>query len=224
MKENRIKIYGLIVGVIMFICLIAGFTYAYYEASVSTEEISGTVCLIVDEDDYGKSNNVSMTNGEFKLLDESAIINQTNNTITVTSGMAMAYVTAGINSSCNIEGYIDINMNVTTLDKTFTSGGDCAGALKYVIASFNPTTYTAPTIANTNGTSFTIIGSGSITSTGNQQIYEGQLPNNGSQNGYMILFYVDGNLANTHNTEGDQWSANFAGTISAVANQGNLND
>ena len=41
-------------------------------------------------------------------------------------------------------------------------------------------------------------------------------------NVYLIIFYVDGNLANTRNTEGDEWAADFNATITAKAVQ-NIN-
>ena len=216
LDQNNINKFVLIIGIVVGLLLMAGGTYAYYQSSAKdTTSVSGTAgCFQID---YEKGNNISMINGDFKLLDENLLINSTTNKIKITNGMGMTYVKAGINKDCNIAGTLTISMDVTALDSEFISG-DCAGALKYVIASFNPNSYSNLSVNGLNGLSFDILSKQTITSTGKSDIYSVQLPEVGV-NGYLIIFYVDGNLANTRNTEGDEWAADFSATISAKAVQ-----
>ena len=208
--ETKIKTYGLIIGIVLFIALLAGLSYAYYELYTENKNaVSGTVgCFSVD---YAKGNNI---NGDLILFDESKIIN--NNNITIKEGMQLTYVNAKIKEECTIDGYLNINLNVRALKEGFISGNSI-GALKYVIAKYSPNTYTNPTISALKDQTFEITKSGSITSKGELTILSENLSHT-TTNGYLIIFYIDGNLAS--NDIASNTESNFSATISAVANQG----
>lgn len=205
--ETRIKTYGLIIGILLFVALVAGLSYAYYYSYASSEGVvSGTAgCFIVD---YDKGNNI---NGNLNLFDEKDIINVDQ--IIIADGMQLTYVNAGINSACTLNGYLDIKINVSTLNTGFISGNSI-GALKYVVAEYSPSSYSSPSVSSLNGNSFNILKSGSIISLGEQTIYAENLPH-GSKNGYLIIFYIDGELA-----QNDVGNSSFSATISASATQG----
>ena len=205
--NRKIKISGLIIGIILFIVLISGFSYAYYSSvATDTSSVKGTAgCFVVD---HVKGNNVT---GNVILFDESKII--TNNNITVKDGMQLTYVTAGINNACTIDGYMIMKMNVKTLNSAFITG-ESKGAFKYAIAKYSPTTYTSPSISTLKNKSFEIIETASITSTGEQTILTKQLPHS-TKDGYLIIFYIDGDKAFN-----DAGNTSFSATITAEASQG----
>ena len=205
--NRKIKISGLIIGILLFIVLISGFSYAYYSSvATDTSSVKGTAgCFVVD---HVKGNDVT---GNVILFDESKII--TNNNITVKDGMQLTYVTAGINNACTIDGYMIMKMNVKTLNSAFITG-ESKGAFKYAIAKYSPTTYTSPSISTLKNKSFEIIKTASITSTGEQTILTKQLPHS-TKDGYLIIFYIDGDKAFN-----DAGNTSFSATITAEASQG----
>ena len=205
--NRKIKISGLIIGILLFIVLISGFSYAYYSSvATNTSSVKGTAgCFVVD---HVKGNDVT---GNVILFDESKII--TNNNITVKDGMQLTYVTAGINNACTIDGYMIMKMNVKTLNSAFITG-ESKGAFKYAIAKYSPTTYTYPSISTLKNKSFEIIKTASITSTGEQTILTKQLPHS-TKDGYLIIFYIDGDKAFN-----DAGNTSFSATITAEASQG----
>ena len=206
--NRKIKISGLIIGILLFIVLISGFSYAYYSSvATDTSSVKGTAgCFVVD---HVKGNNVT---GNVILFDENKII--TNNNITVKDGMQLTYVTAGINNACTIDGYMIMKMNVKTLNSAFITG-ESKGAFKYAIAKYSPSTYTSPSISTLKNKSFEIIKTDSITSTGEQTILTKQLPHS-TKDGYLIIFYIDGDKAFN-----DAGNTSFSATITAEASQGN---
>ena len=213
MKENRIKIYGLILGILLFIGLVAGLTYAYYNFK-DTAGISGEagICFNINTTNGG-----NITDADLLLLEENNIIN--NGSVTITNGMALTSITAGIDSSCTgINGYLSINIENITMNDNFVSG-DSIGALKYIIASYSQETYPTVGIGNLSGQSFTILKTGSITSTNADTLYVDILPNDGTTKDYLIIFYIDGDLAG--NGIATYPSNNFTSTIEAVATQSN---
>ena len=71
MENKKIKIYGIVLGVILFIILVAGFTYAALTWRSSNITITGaSECLEVDS---VKGSNI--TGSDLLLLDENQIIN-----------------------------------------------------------------------------------------------------------------------------------------------------
>lgn len=210
MENKKIKIYGVVLGIILFILLISGLTYAILSWRSSNITITGnSECLEVES---VKGSNI--TGSDLLLLDENQIIN--NNRITITSGMVVTNITAKLKSSCTLDGYLTINLKTTTLNSGFTSSGNSTGALKYVLASYNPSTYTTISTSALNGKTFDIVTTGSITSTGTLKIKEAQLSKDTTL-AYLVIFYIDGDKAN--NDIGSN-STNFKTSIEAIVTQG----
>ena len=216
--DKKIKTYGLVLGIVLFVLLIAGFTYAALNWRSSNIVISGnTECL-----DIESTKGSDITGEELLLLDESSIIN--GNQITIKEGMVVTNVTAKIKSGCTIGAYMTLNLNVTSLNSAFTSSGNSTGALKYVVATYDPTTYPTVNASTLKDKSFDMdlnanyLNPHSITSTGTIKIREKQLSNSETVS-YLIIFYIDGNLAN-NDVAGT--SNNFTTSITAEVTQGAL--
>ena len=216
--DKKIKTYGLVLGIVLFVLLIAGFTYAALNWKSSNIVISGnTECL-----DIESTKGSDITGEELLLLDESSIIN--DNKITIKEGMVVTNVTAKIKSGCTIAGYMTLNLNVTSLNSAFTSSGNSTGALKYVVATYNPTTYPIINASTLKDKSFdmdkndSLLNTDSITSTGTIKIKEKQLSTSETIS-YLIIFYIDGNLANN---DAANTSNNFTTSITAEVTQGAL--
>ena len=210
MENKKVKIYGIALGVILFILLVSGLTYAILSWRSSNITIAGnSECLKVDS-----VKGSDITGSDLLLLDESEIIN--NNQITITTGMVVTNITAKLKSSCTIDGYLTINLNTTTLNSGFTSSGNSTGALKYVLATYDPSTYTTVNTSALNGKVFDIVTTGSITSTGTLKIKETQLSKDTTL-AYLVIFYIDGDKAN--NDIGSN-STNFKTSIEATVTQG----
>ena len=208
--DKKIKTYGIILGVILFVLLIAGFTYANLAWNSKSIVISGkSNCLEVES---VKGSNI--TGGNLLLQDETSIIS--NNQITIKNGMVITNVTAKIKSTCSISGYMTLNLNVTNLSSAFTSSGNSTGALKYVLASYNPSTYSTISTTALNGKTFDIIDTGSITSTGTIKLKEENLSKTETK-AYLVIFYIDGDMAN--NDAGSN-STNFKSNLEAIVTQG----
>ena len=216
--DKKIKTYGLVLGIVLFVLLIAGFTYAALNWRSSNIVISGnTECL-----DIESTKGSDITGEELLLLDESSIIS--DNKITIKEGMVVTNVTAKIKSGCTIGAYMTLNLNVTSLNSAFTSSGNSTGALKYVVATYNPSSYPTVNASTLKDKSFDIdekagvITTGSITSTGTIKIKEKQLSTSETIS-YLIIFYIDGNLANN---DAANTSNNFTTSITAEVTQGAL--
>ena len=210
MENKKIKIYGVVLGIILFILLISGLTYAILNWRSSNITIAGnSECLEVDS---VKGSNI--TGSDLLLLDESQVVN--SNQITIRAGMVVTNITAKLKSSCTLDGYLTINLKTTTLNSGFTSSGNSTGALKYVLASYNPSTYTTISTSALNGKTFDIVTTGSITSTGTLKIKEAQLSKDTTL-AYLVIFYIDGDKAN--NDIGSN-STNFKTSIEATVTQG----
>ena len=209
MENKKIKIYGVVLGIILFILLISGLTYAILNWRSSNITIAGnSECLEVDS---VKGSNIT---GSDLLLLDSGVVN--NNQITIRAGMVVTNITAKLKSSCTLDGYLTINLKTTTLNSGFTSSGNSTGALKYVLASYDPSTYTTISTSALNGKTFDIIKIGSITSTGTLKIKEEQLSKDTTL-AYLVIFYIDGDKAN--NDIGSN-STNFKASIEATVTQG----
>ncbi len=210
--DKKIKTYGIILGVILFVLLIAGFTYANLARNSKSIVISGkSNCLEVES---VKGSNI--TGGNLLLQDETSIIS--NNQITIKNGMVITNVTAKIKSTCSLDGYMTLNLNVTNLSSAFTSSGNSTGALKYVLASYNPTIYSTVSTTALNGKSFDIVNTGSITSTGTIKLREEYLSKTQIKP-YLIIFYIDGDMAN--NDAGSN-STNFKSNLEAIVTQNTI--
>ena len=145
-------------------------------------------------------------------MNESDLIDS-NNKFTIKEGIALTYANIGIKSTCGIEGYGSLYLNITSLSDAFTTGNS-VGALKYAILK-NTSTSTV-SVANLLNQSFNIEKKGTITSTGTKKILTKQLSNT-EVNKYIIVIYIDKSLSGN-----DILGTSFSGKISANANQGTV--
>lgn len=212
MNNKKVKTYGLVLGVTLFVFLVAGFTYAALTWRSNNITINGsTECLDID---YTKGQDI--TGGNLLLLDKSKIIS--NNKITITNGMVLSNLTAKIKSSCTIDGYLTLNLKVTSLNSAFTSSGNSTGGLNYALVSYDPATYSTVDITTLNGKAFDIIGTGAITSTSTIKLKDVQLSKD-STVAYIVIFYLDGDLTND---DAVNTTSNFKATLEGTITQGNL--
>ena len=202
-KKQKILI---VLGVSLFILIGSGLTYAALTWSSGNINIGLTSgCFEINYTPGGAINNANV-----EVMNESTLIN--NNKFTITEGIALTYANIGIKSTCSIEGYGSLYLNVTSLSSAFTTGSS-KGSLKYAILN-NTSSSTTLTVAGLKGQSFDIVKTGTITSTGTVNILTKQLSNS-TQSKYLIVFYIDGSKIGN-----DVVGASFAGNISADAHQG----
>ncbi len=195
----------LILGIIILLVL-GGVTVAYLTWSSDKINIGlNSDCFTIDYTKGGDINNASV-----KLMNESDLIDS-NNKLTIKEGIALTYANIGIKSTCGIEGYGSLYLNITSLSDAFTTGNS-VGALKYAILK-NTSTSTV-SVANLLNQSFDIEKKGTITSAGTKKILTKQLSNT-EVNKYIIVIYIDNNKAGN-----DILNSSFTGKISASANQG----
>ena len=198
----------IVLGVILLIIVISGITYAILTWQSGNINIGiNTNCFTID---YTKGNNIS---GSLKLINEEDLIS--NGKFTIKEGVGVSSANIGIKSTCSIEGYGNILLNITNISSTFTTG-DSKGALKYVVLK-NTSTITDPTQISTTSLlnqSFDIEKKGSITTSDTLKLLTKQLSNTELYK-YIIVIYVDNNLAGN-----DVTSATFQGNISADVTQG----
>ena len=203
-KKQKILI---VLGVSLFILIGSGITYAALTWATSNPINIGLTsgCFEINYTPGGAINNANV-----EVMNESTLIN--DNKFTITDGIALTYANIGIKSTCTIEGYGSLYLNVTSLSSAFTTGSS-KGSLKYAILN-NTSSSTTLTVAGLKGQSFYIVKTGTITSTGTVNILNKQLSNT-VQNKYLIVFYIDGSKIGN-----DVIGASFAGNISADAHQG----
>lgn len=201
-SNNKVKILGTMLGIILFIALIAGISYAWISWRSSNISITGkTECFNIN---YTVSQ--SLNTNDVYLFNESSIIHE--NQILVKEGMAMLDITASIDSACNIPAELIIDLDVTELNEAYISG-DSMYAFKYVLASYDPT---ITDISELKGQYLNIIQKNSITNTGITTMDSITLDD--TTKGYVLIFYVDGNLAYN-----DAQDSTFAVTIIGTAKQ-----
>ncbi len=202
-KKQRTLI---ILGIAVFILIGSGLTYAALTWSSGNINIGLTSgCFEINYTPGGAINNASV-----EVMNESDLISESK--FTITEGIALTYANIGIKSTCSIEGYGSLYLNVTSLSSAFTTG-ESKGSLKYAILN-NTSSSTTLTVAGLKGQSFDIVKKGTITSAGTINILNKQLSNS-TQNKYLIVFYIDGSLIGN-----DVVGSTFAGNISADAHQG----
>ena len=197
----------LMLGIIILLAL-GGVTVAYLTWSSDKINIGlNSDCFTIDYTKGGDINNASV-----KLMNESDLIDS-NSKFTIKEGIALTYANIGIKSTCGIEGYGSLYLNITSLSDAFTTGNS-VGALKYAILK-NTSTSTV-SVTNLLNQSFDIEKKGTITSTGTKEILTKQLSNT-EINKYIIVIYIDNNKAGN-----DVIGSTFSGRISASANQGKI--
>ena len=206
-KKNKL----IILGVVLLLLVASGLTFAILTWNSTMIKLGiNTNCFTID---YTRGGDIT---GSLKLINEEDLIS--NGKFTIKEGVGISGVNIGINSNCSIEGYGRILLNVTNISSTFTIG-DSKGALKYAVLNntSNITDIKSITSTSLNSQSFDIVAMGSITSGGVKDILVRQLSNTELYK-YIIVIYVDNNLAGNDITEGV-----FTGNISADATQGLIN-
>ena len=205
MEKNKKLI---VLGVLALILIISGITYAILTWTSSRVNIGLTSnCFTID---YTKGQDI--TNQSIKLINEKDLIS--DGKFTIKDGIALTYANIGIKSTCTIEGYGILKLNVTSLSDAFTTGNS-KGSLKYAVLKNTSTTSTI-TVTSLLNQSFDLVARGSITKLGTIDILTEQLSNNEIYK-YLIVVYTDNNLVGN-----DVIGSSFAGNISAEAYQGKL--
>ena len=198
----------LIIGIVLGIILVSGITYAILTWTSTRINLGITSdCFTID---YTKGGDIT---GSLKLLNEEDLITN-DNKFTIKNGVGISSANIGINSSCNIEGYGRLLLNVTSISDAFTTGSS-VGSLKYVVLK-NTSSITNPSevsVTSLLNQSFDIEAKGSITSSGTKDILVRNLSNTEIYK-YLIVIYIDNNIAGN-----DVIGATFTGTISADAEQ-----
>ena len=121
---KKAKLIGSIIGVFLFIALIAGFTYAWVTWQSSNINIAGkSDCFDID---YGISQQIGSASAKASL----------SMTSDYTEGLS-AKVTLSLKTECaNIPGTATLYLNTTNVGTTSgTSSGILNGALKYTVVS-----------------------------------------------------------------------------------------
>ena len=198
----------IILGVIILILAISGLTYAILTWTSSKINIGLTSgCFTID---YTKGQDIS---GNLKLLNIAEQFDNDGNFV-IEEGMGLSYANLGIKSSCTIEGYGSLYLNVTTLSDSFKEGGDSNGALGYaLLRNTSNLSNDKLTIENLKGQSFEMIDAKPITNTGTIKLVTEQLSNT-ELNKYLIVIFVISQAAGNSIT-----SATFSGNISSEAEQ-----
>ena len=205
MEKNKKLI---VLGVLALILTISGITYAILTWTSSRVNIGLTSnCFTID---YTKGQDI--TNQSIKLIDEKDLIS--DGKFTIKDGIALTYANIGIKSTCTIEGYGILKLNVTSLSDAFTTGNS-KGSLKYAVLK-NTSSSSTITVTSLLNQSFDLVTRGSITKLGTIDILTEQLSNNEIYK-YLIVVYIDNSLV-----DNDVIGSSFAGNISAEAYQGKL--
>ena len=201
-KKQKILI---VLGLTLFILIGSGITYAALTWATSNPINIGLTsgCFEINYTPGGAINNANV-----EVMNESTLINGSK--FTITDGIALTYANIGIKSTCTIEGYGSLYLNVTNLSNAFSTGSS-KGSLKYAILN-NTSSVSTPSVTNLKGQSFDIVNAGSITATGITKIFTKQLTT--TQDKYLIVFYIDNSLVGN-----DVIGSTFAGNISADAKQ-----
>ena len=159
----------IILGVILLLIIVSGATFAILTWNSTMIKLGiNTNCFTID---YTKGNNIS---GSLKLINEEDLIS--NNKFTIKEGVGVSSVNIGIKSTCSIEGYGNILLNITNISSVFTTG-DSKGALKYAVLK-NTSTIADPTQISTTSLlnqSFDIEKKGSIDTDGVMKLLTKQL-------------------------------------------------
>ena len=208
MEKNKKLI---VLGLLALILIISGVTYAILTWTSSRVNIGLTSnCFTID---YTKGQDIS---GNLKLINVGELFDGPSNFV-IKEGMGLSYANLGIKSSCTIEGYGSLYLNITTLSDAFKEGGDSYNALGYaLLRNTSNLSNDKLTIENLKGQSFEIIDIKPITNTGTIKLVTEQLSNT-ELNKYLIVIFVDSVSAGN-----DITSATFNGNISADAEQGKM--
>ena len=206
--KNSKKI-GTILGIILFIGLIAGITYAVFNWRSTNTNISvNTKCFQVEG-----SSSYTVQGSNMLLFDEDDIIDEENGTITYKNGMLYYPFIVSRDSSCNSGIHYEIIVHVTELSEDYRNG-----ALKYKVIG-DMSSYTSQQIANplNENLSYNYF-SNSIINVGTYTIYQRNISSNTSITP-AVVFYLDGDLVPENASD-----LTLSASIEVVATQGDLDE
>lgn len=201
---------GIVIGIVLFIALIGGITYAIFNWRSSNTNISVTTKCF----DIEGNSSYSVNGSNMLLFDENDIINTTNHTITYKNGMIYYPFNITRGSECNTDVYYEIIVNVTELSEDYRNG-----SLKYKIID-DMSSYTSEKIANplNEHLEYNALYSRAITGLGTYTIYAKNV-NLNTNIIPAVVFYLDGDLV-PENASNLTFSAN----VEVVGNQGKLDE
>lgn len=186
------KILGAILGVIAFVALIAGATFAWFTATVT------------------------VTNGSYNRIAQNFVINYTKGT-DVTSVPMVANGTAANATSLVVSAYRASTTATGTLDLKLTTTSNnsltTAGALHYAVCEGTDGTTSKCTASLETAGSNNVLATGVVNATGEKVLYTASsIPTSAKY--YFIYFWLDGDdVNNTH------LGQSYAGYIHAKATQ-----
>lgn len=204
---NKCKNILIITGIILLIVIVGGATYAWITYTTGNIMIGGnTRCFNIN---FVKGKDIT---GNIGPIDTSNYV--TNNTIKLSSVMGYAPVSIELDGKCSgITGTGTIKLNVSSISNAYTSEGNSYGALKYVVAEYNPNTCSDSDLNCLVNRLFNYTSSGTISSTGTFNIHTVSL-NPGVKNNFLVIIYLDSDLVGN-----DIAGAIVSASISATANQ-----
>lgn len=211
--NNKTKLLGGVIGVVLFIVLIAGITYAWVTWQSDNTILSGkTGCF---PDIYYYTDDSFSTFGDYNngvlLYDESEILR--GNTFLVKEGMPyIALIVNEISSDCNLDVGLNLELNVTELGSAFINGSS-VGALKYVLVSYK--IVYSPSVSLQYGKYLEILDRGSISNTGIINIDGGKITTDSMM--YVVIFYIDGDMA-FNDAQNSEFSVNINGKVVQMGN------
>ena len=183
--KNSKKI-GTILGIILFIGLIAGITYAVFNWRSTNTNISvNTKCFQVEG-----SSSYTVQGSNMLLFDEDDIIDKENNTITYKNGMLYYPFTISRDSSCNTDVHYEIIVHITELSEDYRNG-----ALKYKVIG-DMSSYTSQQIANPLNEKLSYsyyLYSKPLIGIGTYTLFDKDVSINSSVSS-AVIFYLDGDL------------------------------
>ena len=207
--KSKSKLIGYIIGIVLFVCLLGGITYAIVVWRTTDYNISLTgKCFDVEGD-----TSITLQGGDMILFDEDNIIDSNAGIITYKKGMLYApfKVTRG---NCDIDTYFDIVINVTNLSNDYTNGSIKYKVINDISLYYSESEYTNPLNKNL---SYIESESGTITSTGTTTLYSSNISKNTTEVPAIVV-YIDGDLV-PNNASNLALSA----SIEVIANQGVYN-
>ena len=204
---NNHKNIWIIIAITLLIVIVGGATYAWITYTTGNIMIGGnTRCFDIS---FVKGKDITGTIG---AIDTSNYV--TNNTIKLSTAMGYAPVSFELDGKCSgITGTGTIKLNVSSISTAYTSEGNSYGALKYVVAKYNPSLYADSSINSLANQLFSYSSSGTISSTGTFNIHTTSL-NPGVKHNYLVIIYLDSDLVGN-----DIAGATVSASISASASQ-----
>ena len=192
---NNKKLIGTILGVIAFVALIAGATFAWFSAAVS------------------------VTNGTYNATAQNFVINYTKGTdiesvpivASGTASNATSLVVSAYRAATTATGQLELKLT-TSSNNTLTT----SGAIHYAVcegAATNPATTAKCTGSLETANSNNVLATGTVTANGTKTLYTASTIAT-TATYYHIFFWIDGD-----DISNDHLGQSYAGYIHAKATQ-----